>query len=114
MPLNTSTEPVKADRCPPWCVADHEAQHDPEDRWHHSVGHCVPIVEFASSFIGTEWMPNERGQDIELGLEQRVGRAEVYVHLGVGETGQHVRLSVESAVRLNAMLTALLGSERGV
>ncbi len=103
----------EASQCPPWCVATHDEQLHPEDHWHYSVSHAVPVVELESHFANEEWIAHERGQEFELGLEQRIGQHNAYVHVESVESGSRgFRVSVESAERLADAFIELLRVER--
>ncbi|MDQ1084688.1 MULTISPECIES: hypothetical protein [Microbacterium] len=93
----------KEERCPPWCVADHQHQGNADQRWHYSACVELPLVELAP--LGG--VPGEKLVDtavaFDVALERPWGSTTAYVLLGVGS--ERVRtfcLTLESAERLVA------------
>ena len=84
-------------RCPAWCVADHASR---AARDHHGTTHVVGVTLEGRGSGG----PHEAELVVE--MSRRHGEAAVWVYLGDGWTG--FSLSLDSATRLLAAMSAAL------
>jgi hypothetical protein len=87
-------------QCPPWCVADHDAEDEPRAVLHRGTTHVVTAVLEGRGSDGPH------GAELLVEVSRRHGEAAVWVYLGDGWTG--FSLSLESATRLSDALNAAL------
>ena len=87
-------------QCPPWCVADHDAEDEPGAVLHRGTTHVVTAVVEGRGSNGPH------GMELLVEVSRRHGEAAVWVYLGDGWTG--FSLSLESATRLSDALKAAL------
>lgn len=91
------------EKCPPWCVADHEHQGDVDQRWHYSACVELPLVELAPLGDAMGGKLVDTAVVFDVGLERPWGSTATYVLLGVGaERARTFCLTLESTERLVA------------
>lgn len=92
-------------QCPPWCVADHDAEDEPGAARHRGATRDVSVV--------LEGRGGEAPRSGELLVEvsRRHDEVAVWVYLGDGWTG--FSLSLESASRLSSALSDALRDADG-
>jgi hypothetical protein len=87
-------------QCPPWCIADHATEDEPGAVRHRGETFIVPVMLEGLGHGGAH------SGELLVEVSRRHGEAAVWVYLGDGWTG--FALSLESASRLSASLTAAL------
>lgn len=86
--------------CPPWCIADHAAEDEPESVRHRGETFAVPVVLEGRGHGGVH------AAELLVEVSRRSEEVAVWVYLGDGWTG--FSLSLESAGRLSTALRAAL------
>ena len=96
----TATNPASPhdERCPSWCVVDHQPDDHPDDRWHDSASsHVDVIVRLPGSA--------EAGE-LTIVTSRRFGEPDEWTFIGEADRNrQRLELSRESAQRLATALT---------
>lgn len=94
----TNPTPPHDERCPIWCVVDHQPDDHPDDRWHDSASsHVDVIVRLPDSTEASE---------LTIVTSRRFGESDDWTFIGEPDRNrQRLELSRESAQRLATALT---------
>lgn len=89
----------QTDECPPWCVTDHRESDPPEDRFHDSATHYVPVTLGIKD--SDQLTPAITPAELFLTTSRPCGEHDDWTFVGEpARHGQHLMLSKESARRL--------------
>lgn len=98
--------------CPSWCCGDHEGQEHPADRRHFSDLPTVPVTTLVRHVSADHPSTIERdaaATDFTVELSRYVGDQDIW--LFVGDEGEGIEVSLESARRLHRAMDEVLHAE---